>query len=666
MNTPTPSPAQTTPARQREPLRWLAAAALLLAFLLICCVAEVTVRLLQPHNVASTLNLLSQDRADYAPWVATLGIAAIPPELPAAQAAERATATSMSQTGTPTPAIVGSVPTALIPVVPAAANFPTPTPADIFVVVQPTATPRPAGAIPTNPPATVPPLPTRVPETVPPPTSTNTPAPTPTHTPRPPATRPPDTPAPPDTPTPVANTPRPTTAAPTATRTPVPPTNTSVPPTPVPPTPVPPTATNTPAPPTNTPTNTPKPDPTDPPPTATNTPAPPTNTPTLTPTLTPTPAADLSIAKSGPATATAGSDVSYTLTVRNSGPSPATNVTLTDTPSGVGWTFVSSTLGSQCSASATAITCSLGAIGTNSDLIIGITIRPSAPGTLTNQAVVAGSEPDPATVNNTAVAVTTVTAAPEADLAITKVRSGSGPVNVGDDVTYTLTVVNNGPATATNVVVTDQPSGVGWTFVSGTFGAQSCTLSGVEIRCALGDLATSASVDITIVIRPTASGSLVNTGSVSSATSDPNSSNNSDSVTVAVGTPILAISKSVTPTGPVQNGTPVTYRITITNNTGANVTIDRITDQFNNFIVAGCSSPSGGTCTTPGPVTDAIEWTGPVTLRNGETMTLEITGSFFGAPSGQACNPTYTVEYTTASGPGSETRTNEACLTVSP
>ena len=45
----TPASDETTQKSRREPLRWLAAAALLLAFLSICCVAQAVTFLLAPQ-----------------------------------------------------------------------------------------------------------------------------------------------------------------------------------------------------------------------------------------------------------------------------------------------------------------------------------------------------------------------------------------------------------------------------------------------------------------------------------------------------------------------------------------------------------------------------------------------------------------------------------------
>jgi len=113
--------------------------------------------------------------------------------------------------------------------------------------------------------------------------------------------------------------------------------------------------------------------------------------------------------------------------------------------------------------------------------------------------------------------------AAQADLEISKADSPD-PVTVGDNLTYTITVTNRGPDPATNVVVTDTlPSGV--TFVSASPG---CVHSAGVVTCNLGTIPAGDSVTITIVVTPTAPGTISNTATVTSDTLDPNTANNSD------------------------------------------------------------------------------------------------------------------------------------------
>lgn len=262
MNMQTPSQDKQTQTPRREPLRWLAVAAVLLAFFSICCVAQVVTYLLTPRDAQSSLALLSKNQADYKPWGDGPQIPALAPQVPAAQAAERATSTVVA--AQPTPA--SALPTAELAIVPPGINAPTPTSADVLLFQPtPTSTPRSvAGGAPSN-------VPTRVATAVPP-TATPPASDTPTR-----VILPTDTPT--DTPIP------PTPIPPTATRAPQP----TRQPTPVPPTDTPqPQPTDTPQP---QPTDTPRPQPTSTPqpqPTSTSRPRP-TNTPQPQPTSTPQP-----------------------------------------------------------------------------------------------------------------------------------------------------------------------------------------------------------------------------------------------------------------------------------------------------------------------------------------------------------------------------------------
>ncbi len=91
-----------------------------------------------------------------------------------------------------------------------------------------------------------------------------------------------------------------------------------------------------------------------------------------------------------------------------------------------------------------------------------VTVTAPASGSLTNVASVSTSTGDPNPTNNvTLPVVTTVT--PVADVAIGK--TGPAVVSATSNLTYTISVTNFGPSSATGVVVTDAlPANV--TFVS--------------------------------------------------------------------------------------------------------------------------------------------------------------------------------------------------------
>src|SRR5207245_10000175 len=100
---------------------------------------------------------------------------------------------------------------------------------------------------------------------------------------------------------------------------------------------------------------------------------------------------------------------------------------------------------------------------------IPITVKyPNEGGTFTNAATESAHDVDSNPANKTSATVTTSVRA-VADLAITK--TGPAQVDAGASFNYTLTVTNNGPSTATQIQVTDQPLGATITAVSASGGS---------------------------------------------------------------------------------------------------------------------------------------------------------------------------------------------------
>ncbi|HWQ14122.1 MAG TPA: hypothetical protein VNL77_15090, partial [Roseiflexaceae bacterium] len=136
------------------------------------------------------------------------------------------------------------------------------------------------------------------------------------------------------------------------------------------------------------------------------------------------------------------------------------------------------------------------------------------------------------------------TQARPADVGITKTGKPDQAV-VGQNLTYTLTVSNAGPAPAPNVRVEDTlPESA--TFVSATPSQGSCIRTGRTVRCSLGTLAAGGSATVTIVVRPSEATTLTNTAAANSGAPDPNQQNNSAAANTAVNqpptfTPLLAL-----------------------------------------------------------------------------------------------------------------------------
>jgi uncharacterized repeat protein (TIGR01451 family) len=332
--------------------------------------------------------------------------------------------------------------------------------------------------------------------------------------------------------------------------------------------------------------------------------------------------ADVMIAKTGPANAAAGSNIVYTLTISNNGPSDANSVSVTDTiPANT--TFVSA-MPSQGSCSGTStVTCALGTIASAGSATVTLTVKadPSVPGgsTISNTAAVSSTTSDPNAANNSSTASTTVSTS--ADVMIAK----TGPANAaaGSNIVYTLTISNSGPSDASSVSVTDTiPANT--TFVSATPSQGSCSGTST-VTCALGGITSAGSATVTLTVKvdsAVASGSTIsNTAAVSSTTSDPSAANNSSTATtnISPGSVDLAITKTASPP-PYGTGLPITYTIAVSNAGPSPATGVIVTDVIPPGTTFVSATPSQGSCSGTSTVTCNLG-----TLNSGASATILLT-----------------------------------------
>ncbi len=338
---------------------------------------------------------------------------------------------------------------------------------------------------------------------------------------------------------------------------------------------------------------------------------------------------DVSVAKSGPANANAGSNITWTLTVtNNNGANAAANTSLTDTLPG-GTTFVSFNQNSgpsfSCSGTSS-ITCTNAsfAAGATATFTLVASTSPSATGSVSNTATVSTTTSDSNAGNNSSTANTTLTAS--ADVVVTK--SGPATAVQNQDVSYTIGVTNNGPSNAQSVSLSDTVPAQA-TFVSmnqNTGPAFNCSGT-TTVTCTIATLSAGASATFTLTVHTNASvsGGMLNTANVSSTTSDPNPANNSASAATNIVTADIAVSKSGSP-ATVAAGGNVTWTIVVTNNGPGDASNVAMTDALppnTTFVSINQSGPAFN-CTTPavganGTVTCTI-----ATLTNGASTTFTL------------------------------------------
>ncbi len=208
----------------------------------------------------------------------------------------------------------------------------------------------------------------------------------------------------------------------------------------------------------------------------------------------------------------------------------------------------------------------------------------------------------------------------QANLSLTKSDSPD-PAVVGQNLVYTLTVVNGGPSTATSVVVTDTlPGGV--TYVSATPSLGSCSQTGGIVTCGLSSMANGVTRVVTIVVTPTASGMITNSATVLATEGDPNTANNSASATTTVNPASADLSVTLNDfPDPVTVGAQVSYTATVANAGPSPATAVTLTDVLPASLTWVSATSSVGSCTeSAGTVTCALG-----TLASGAGATVSIT-----------------------------------------
>jgi uncharacterized repeat protein (TIGR01451 family) len=240
--------------------------------------------------------------------------------------------------------------------------------------------------------------------------------------------------------------------------------------------------------------------------------------------------------------------------------------------------------------------------------------------------------------------------APMADLSIIKTATPE-PVLAGENVTYTITVTNNGPATARFVKVQDVlPAGL--TLISNAIS----TGSWIAPFWYIGPLNNGVTETMTIVAKVDANyiGSITNTATVSSTTLDPDPTNNTDeAVTTVIPLTDLAIVKTCQDI-PVAGGM-VVYQLLITNNGPGDAADVSVSDILPAVLSSGDYSIDGGA--------NWNTWISPMTigtLAAGDNYSFSIRGLLASSALNSVSN-TATVTTTT---PESDLSNNTSTITT--
>ncbi|MDQ0966461.1 putative repeat protein (TIGR01451 family)/gliding motility-associated-like protein [Flavobacterium sp. W4I14] len=286
--------------------------------------------------------------------------------------------------------------------------------------------------------------------------------------------------------------------------------------------------------------------------------------------------AGLVVQKSGPSTAASGTQINYTLTVSNNGPSDATAVNIADAIpadiTNVSWSAVANgttsiSSGATGSGNTVAVVGNIPFASGNSITINVVgTINPAFAGNILNTASAKiGAAGTP--VNSPTV---TTVVAKQTNLSV--IKSGPATLSAGLPISYTIEVSNAGPSNATGTIITDAVpvaiQNVIWstTVTNGATVSAGATGTGNALSVT-GNILAGGNSKILITINGfVASNATANI--VNSATATPAEPGNPPVVstpvtTVLQKTPGLALSKSAP--GTASSGQQITYTLKLTN-----------------------------------------------------------------------------------------------------
>lgn len=336
-----------------------------------------------------------------------------------------------------------------------------------------------------------------------------------------------------------------------------------------------------------------------------------------------------------------GSNVIFTVTVRNLGPNAANGVAVTDLlPAGL--TYVSDTPSTGAYNDGSGLwnvgNMASGAIETIAILATvdagtgGTVLTTTASGTL-------ASPPDPNGANDSADASVDVQAA---DLTLSKTVNTPLP-SPGSTITYTIDVVNAGPDPATSVAVADTlRSGV--TYLSSL--ASQGSYSPLTHLWTIGTVASADTVTLALlatVNAGTAGQKIWNHATVAAVDqADPAPGGETDSVSINVNSVVpiesadLVVAKTVDTPAPGEGDT-ITYDIIVSNSGPDPAGSVKITDQ----LPAGVTF-AGSSATTGSYASGSGLWTvGALAVAQAETLT--VTATVDGGTAGQTITNTASV-----------------------
>ncbi|MFN8065706.1 MAG: DUF11 domain-containing protein [Vicinamibacterales bacterium] len=326
----------------------------------------------------------------------------------------------------------------------------------------------------------------------------------------------------------------------------------------------------------------------------------------------------------------AGSQVAYTITVRNAAPGgslAATNVRLTDTlptAGGLAWNAASGS-GDACTLSGANLNCTFGTLAPSDFRTVTVVSTTSTP----YDACRTQQNTARATADNAPAAEGSATSTCVPPVLVVNKGPKNGTFQIAAPATFTITVRNDaaaGGSAATHVVLTDTlPTNGGLEWESAT--PAGCRVTGNSLRCELGTLAAQQAVNVTVTSKPAPFAACVSQPNTARVVADGGLAKE-DNATLSCTPPQLAVEKTPDD-GSFKPGGQATFTIAIRN-----------------------TAPAGASPATSVKLTDTLPTRGGLTWENATASagTCQLSGAQKGSlacdlgsiPAGQAVAVTVT------------------------
>ncbi|NLR78424.1 gliding motility-associated C-terminal domain-containing protein [Chitinophaga eiseniae] len=377
----------------------------------------------------------------------------------------------------------------------------------------------------------------------------------------------------------------------------------------------------------------------------------------------------LQVLKTGPASADAGTNISYTVTVTNSGPSDVPNVSITDiVPSAIinaNWTATTS--GSATIANGASgignnvqLAASIPA-GTGNSIVVTVTgtLKADASGIITNSASAQAGAHAPVTSNSV---TTTVNNNPR----MVVDKSGPATASAGSRIDYLINVSNDGPSDAFNAQLVDTVPGMlhDTSVTVTTYGNATVTSAIITngILKVTGNFPAGSNNHAVILlsgtIDPAFKGMITNQAFVDTGNHPQVAS--AQVLTTVTSDPKLVLTKS----GPntIAAGQQISYQLVLTNiglSDASNITIqDNVSNQLNNVNWTASAGGQANIMQGGAGTGNAVFITGNVPAGSGNSITVTITGIVAPGASGMLRN------FGTVSGPDAPQLNSDTVNTV--